>query len=281
MALQKYKAIFIKRCRYITVWVVECFLNTFRRNTKMKKNIKKWCILSLCIIMVPLIPMVIGAGVSSDIFLNWTNNNDWIGFWGSYVGAMIGAAIPLIILRMEKQEERKQSVLPILSIMQENGITQKHDVEEYRVDYLTWDGRLEEFILNDKQHSDVKKEIDDRSRWFHTDLLVKNIGKGPVLNLRVYFIGKVEILNTTFAISLGEKETMRYHLVFKGIKVKTGDEEENRLIFCFENAYKKEYYQTIDFTARYYENQYMLCNFKFPSELKEGNKEEALRNLKC
>lgn len=246
----------------------------------MKKNIKKYCLLILCIAMVPIIPMAIGEGVSADIFLDWTNDNDWIGFWGSYVGAMIGAAIPLIVLHMEKQEERKQSVLPVLSIMQENGITQKHDVE-YRVDYLTWNGQLGGWLLNDEQHSKVRQETDNKSRWFQTDLLVKNIGKGPVLNLKVYFIGEVQILDTEFAISLGEEETMRYHLVFEGMKVKTRDGEKNRLIFCFENAYKKEYYQIIDFTARYYENQYMLCNFKFPSELKEGNKEEALRNLKC
>ena len=33
---------------------------------------------------------------------------EWIGFWGSYVGALIGSAIPLYVLRRTLQFERKR-----------------------------------------------------------------------------------------------------------------------------------------------------------------------------
>ena len=51
--------------------------------------------ISVCI----MAPIVIGWGVSLDILNEWTNDNDWIGFWGSYVGAIFGGLVSLYVMR--------------------------------------------------------------------------------------------------------------------------------------------------------------------------------------
>lgn len=61
----------------------------------MKEKIKLALIILICIIA----PIIIGWGVSQDILNEWTNDNDWIGFWGSYVGAILGGLVSLYVMR--------------------------------------------------------------------------------------------------------------------------------------------------------------------------------------
>ena len=52
-------------------------------------------------------PIIIGWGVSQDILNNWTNDNDWIGFWGSYIGTMIGSFVTLFVLWSTLEDNRR------------------------------------------------------------------------------------------------------------------------------------------------------------------------------
>lgn len=61
----------------------------------MKVSMKTLLIVSVIIILAPIF---IGIGVSADILNDWTNSNDWIGFWGSYAGAVVGGIITLVVL---------------------------------------------------------------------------------------------------------------------------------------------------------------------------------------
>lgn len=61
----------------------------------MNKNFKT--IISIILIIV-FTPLVVGIGVSLPIFKNIVINNDWIGFWGSYVGTILGGMITLYVL---------------------------------------------------------------------------------------------------------------------------------------------------------------------------------------
>lgn len=57
----------------------------------------KWKIILIALVCV-IAPVLIGMGVSADILNDWTNDNDWIGFWGSYAGAIMGGLITLYVM---------------------------------------------------------------------------------------------------------------------------------------------------------------------------------------
>lgn len=54
--------------------------------------------ISIIIIIILVIPVGVGIGVSLPIFMNIENSNDWIGFWGGYLGAIIGGIVTLYVL---------------------------------------------------------------------------------------------------------------------------------------------------------------------------------------
>lgn len=59
---------------------------------------KKWKTIVSIIIISILMPLAVGIGVSLPIFKQIVINNDWIGFWGSYVGTILGGMITLYVL---------------------------------------------------------------------------------------------------------------------------------------------------------------------------------------
>ena len=56
---------------------------------------KKWIIAIVCIALV--MPILLGILVSIPSVAWLKTSNDWIGFWGSYAGAIIGGLITCII----------------------------------------------------------------------------------------------------------------------------------------------------------------------------------------
>lgn len=71
----------------------------------MKKIWRRFIVI-IAIISIA-IPIIIGWGVSQDILNNWTNDNDWIGFWGSYIGTMIGSFVTLFVLWSTLEDNRR------------------------------------------------------------------------------------------------------------------------------------------------------------------------------
>ena len=56
-------------------------------------------VIILCVVVAIIFcPFLVMCGTSADV-LNWaTSDNDWIGFWGSYIGAILGGLITLFVL---------------------------------------------------------------------------------------------------------------------------------------------------------------------------------------
>lgn len=65
----------------------------------------------ILLLVCTLIPLGIGYGVSADIFCEWTNSNDWIGFWGNYAGAVLGGMISMIILKHTIKSDFNEKLL--------------------------------------------------------------------------------------------------------------------------------------------------------------------------
>lgn len=74
---------------------------------------KKLMIL-VCVAGVLLLPVIIAIMVSLPVLPKLTNSNDWIGFWGGYLGSILGGIITLFVLkitiddnnRLKKRDEK-------------------------------------------------------------------------------------------------------------------------------------------------------------------------------
>jgi len=123
----------------------------------MKKN---W-ILIACIIALSLISaLCIGYGVSSPVFPEMTNSNDWIGFWGSYAGAIIGGIITMIGVSMTIHSTNRNEIKPYL-ILSETKLEDKSKKVEIS-------GVPD--VLNGEQRIEIAIKI-------------KNVGKGVAKNI--------------------------------------------------------------------------------------------------
>lgn len=47
--------------------------------------------------LVIFIPIVLAVCISTPIFINITGGVNWLGFWGSYLGAVLGGFITVIV----------------------------------------------------------------------------------------------------------------------------------------------------------------------------------------
>lgn len=69
----------------------------------MKRYVKNilisFSIFGIIVFILGIIPFGIGCIVSGKSF-PWMNaDSQWISFWGSYIGTLIGAATPFLILQ--------------------------------------------------------------------------------------------------------------------------------------------------------------------------------------
>ena len=66
-----------------------------------------WKIAIIIVVVAMITPAIIGWGVSQDILNDWTNDNDWIGFWGSYIGTIMGSSVTLLVLWSTLEDNRQ------------------------------------------------------------------------------------------------------------------------------------------------------------------------------
>lgn len=93
----------------------------------MKKFLKVLLVLSLF-----LLPLFIGWMVSFNV-VNWLEtSNDWIGFWGGYLGGLctlIGVLITINFSKSDSNEKQRLSVIPYISIETNASI----DIDERKI----------------------------------------------------------------------------------------------------------------------------------------------------
>lgn len=105
--------------------------------------------------------LCIGVGVSSPLFPRMTNSNDWIGFWGSYAGAIVGGIITLIGVSMTIHSANRNEIKPYL-------------------------------ILNEAKDKDTPIEVDgyvdeiNGGKLIKITIKIKNVGKGVAKNVKLY-----------------------------------------------------------------------------------------------
>lgn len=79
----------------------------------MKKN--WWAVAALGMFVIVVVPLLIAGGLSFRL-INTDTTNEWIGFWGGYLGSLIGGAITLYVMKETNKEAREN-----LKITLQNG----------------------------------------------------------------------------------------------------------------------------------------------------------------
>jgi putative Mn2+ efflux pump MntP len=95
-------------------------------------HLKKKFLKSIFVLSLFVIPLFIGWIVSFN-FVNWLEtSNDWIGFWGGYLGGLftlIGVLITINFSKTDSNEKQRLSVIPYVSIEQNASI----DIDENKI----------------------------------------------------------------------------------------------------------------------------------------------------
>ena len=139
------------------------------------------------IVIVAIVTPLVVAILISIPGIKWIEvSNDWIGFWGSYLGSILGGIITLLVLaetlkdsREMKERDRRQAICIRVSTLVSNFCV---EMMAYRSKWNT---------LRDQAHG---KEIDaiakieygatteePRRIYFESDILLKNIPEADSL----------------------------------------------------------------------------------------------------
>lgn len=135
--------------------------------TTMKKKISTKVLILLFVILLIIVPLIV-YGLALFPLFPAGKNNDWAGFWGSYIGALLGAAITLWGVNLTLQE------------------TQNQFREDKRIEHSPY---IEVYLCN--EDDDTEKVCEDfvlmisKEPRIEEKLLIKvrNIGLGPALDV--------------------------------------------------------------------------------------------------
>ena len=98
---------------------MEAQINYRKENRKHMKKIKEWILLIFLFIVFTITPGIIYRSILyMKEISGWVDNKEWIGFWGSIIGAVIGACVTLIglikTINHEKYLSNKNLELQVL-----------------------------------------------------------------------------------------------------------------------------------------------------------------------
>lgn len=176
------------------------------KNKKLAKKIALWVLV--------IIPLII-YGLSTIPIFPVGGNNDWAGFWGGYLGAIISslttiAGVYLTLLddrkkrkheeiekNREIKERRRLEILPYLksaySIPKE--VSVYYQKETYFVDFTE-----KEIVVRDYLTRRIKNGIENATDKFYVlNYAVKNIGCGSAGNLLISVNGIKVVRNGAIA----------------------------------------------------------------------------------
>lgn len=223
-----------------------------------KKQIILWG--GIILIAVP----VIVYGLSEISLLPVTGGNDWAGFWGGYMGAIIGGVCTFVgvsrTIKYEREKsegEKERSVLPYmaLSTLKTNFdlyFTDTGDIQEVNSFEQREKHMLQQYVFL-LDGNDVRIQEDLRCTCINKDvstflpIKLENVGNGTAVNFRVGVHTK-EIAWTdrkyTPTKHIKQGESFNIFILFKDVtKYQVGESFKLRIIYknIFSQNYLQEY----------------------------------------
>lgn len=181
-----------------------------KRNQKGRLVKYSWVLIIFFIISAISIPLA-----ANHLLPKNTQPNDWLSFWGSYLGGLLGSVAALLALNesrcqaerqhKESEDNRRLSVLPALNIAFEKDVTgrSKQGVE----DQLLFCKTQSVNYFGKRNPEFIKKS--DHSKSVTGILRFTNCGMGPALQICItYSSSKIDV------VSVGAGLTSVYALTF-------------------------------------------------------------------
>lgn len=188
---------------------------------KYYMNKKMWPFIIGSLIIIILLPLIIDWLVIGNDFPSNISNTDWVGFFGGYVGALIGSIVSLFgilwtinFTREQNRADRELQIRPYLDIRCvpfSNKIAEK----------VSWLGyvTINEYNNNEAELQDVGRGL----------LYLKNVGNGPATNIDIeVFVENIKVKHsarfnnqntkvTSNSIQQGEESTISFMILNNGI----------------------------------------------------------------
>ena len=217
-------------------------------NDNNKNNIWKYFVYTIVGIICLLVAVyLINLLIITKVPFRVAQDNDWISFWGSVLGAIISGITTFTALKItinnenkKRLEDKRLSICPYLTYSFEY-----ENCQEYFESNCNEENRLEIPLIIEPKGSGVDK-------YYQFILIIKNLGLGtcvkPKIN-KIYYDEKnnTNILNNEIAINVNDKAFADFKIVYLNSNEDVG---QLRLVINYYNLLR-DYYEleiTIDFT---------------------------------
>ncbi|MDW4280210.1 hypothetical protein QI102_08380 [Staphylococcus saprophyticus] len=150
-------------------------------------------IISIVFMLILLPPITVGIGVTKFPFVSNINgdSNSWIGFWGSFLGSIIGTLGVIYVAFIQNKNQIYQLKVELNEIKKENNKTRELDKLKYRQDIIK--GYLKELIeyrslfINKAALANNKLDLlyyykHDESFWVEKNEFIENSTASILLN---------------------------------------------------------------------------------------------------
>lgn len=161
----------------------------------MQKNFLFFIIGS--IIAVVVLPLIMDWLIIGNSFPSNISNSDWVGFFGGYIGALIGSIISLLgilwtikFTREQNRADRELQIRPYLDIRYVPATNKL-------VGKASWLGYV---MINEYNNNEAELQETERGL-----LYLKNVGNGPATNISVDVL--VENIKVKFSARFNNQNT--------------------------------------------------------------------------
>ena len=212
----------------------------------MKKRLL--IIIFVSIAILGAIPCII-AGVSSMNIWPWlTTDNDWLSFWGSYLGGISGGIVTIIVFlwtvedgKFARNEEHRLQVVPVL------------DYEIVKVS-------CKKYLLSEKEQEKYRELLKARSGAYEYALTivlkVSNVGLGPAQQV---ILKKCEYKIFSQIMNLHLKTIPQNESRIIEVVLRPSDDYDEEIgysikpiaIFSFKDIFGNEYLNNFEMDIRY------------------------------